>query len=165
MTELYLKKQQEVNEPNLGQVGDIKQSILTEAQFQTIHGSQWVLCDGRSVVGSTYEAITSNSSIPDARGLFLRGKNNGRDAAEGNVSGEVDEGTEQTDSMQGHQHLANAWTNSGGAYGGVGPTYGGGANSHGLPTINYLDGGSGTPRISSETRPKNITVNYFVKID
>ena len=63
-------------------VGDVRYSILTEVQFQAINGSGWILADGRSVAGSKYEDITGNSAIPDARGLFVRGKNNGR--ADGN---------------------------------------------------------------------------------
>ena len=47
-------------------VGSVQQSMLTEVQFQTEMGNQWVLMDGRSVSGSRYETITGNSTVPDA---------------------------------------------------------------------------------------------------
>ena len=56
-------------------IGDVKQSFLTEAEFQAEHDDTWVLCDGRDVIGSDYailkegDAITSHN-IPDARGQF-----------------------------------------------------------------------------------------------
>jgi len=53
-------------------VGSVQQSMLTEVQFQTEMGDQWVLMDGRSVVGSRYETITGNSNVPDATGAFIR---------------------------------------------------------------------------------------------
>ena len=62
-------------------IGDVKQSFLTEAEFQAEHDDTWVLCDGRDVIGSDYavlkegDAVTSHN-IPDARGQFLRGKVN-----------------------------------------------------------------------------------------
>jgi hypothetical protein len=63
---------------NQNPVGMIVQSMLTEAQFQAINGTNWVLAAGQSVTGSQYATITGNSSIPDLRGMFLRGKNNSR---------------------------------------------------------------------------------------
>lgn len=59
-------------------IGAIQSALLTEAQFQAQFGSGWILADGRSVLGSKYETITGRSSIPDLRGVVLRGKNNGR---------------------------------------------------------------------------------------
>ena len=47
------------------QIGDIQSSILTEAQFQSLRSTKWVLMDGRSVVGSDYETLTGISNIPD----------------------------------------------------------------------------------------------------
>lgn len=63
-------------------VGSIAESMLTEAQFQALNGTGWVLADGRSVVGSMYAMATGFTTIPDLRGVFRRGKNNGR--ADGN---------------------------------------------------------------------------------
>jgi len=53
-------------------VGSIEASFLTEAEFQSIRGSGWVLCDGRDVTGSRYHELTGSTTIPDARGLYIR---------------------------------------------------------------------------------------------
>jgi hypothetical protein len=39
-------------------VGDIKQSLLTEIQFQQVAGDCWVLLKGQSVAGTDYATIT-----------------------------------------------------------------------------------------------------------
>src|ERR1700761_330867 len=74
-------------------VGSIVDSLLTEAQFQAQLGNPnpatWILADGRNVAGSTYTDITGNSNIPDFRGLFRRGKNNGRADGFQNPDGEI----------------------------------------------------------------------------
>jgi len=62
-------------------VGTIKVSTYAEPALQAEMGTGWILCDGRSVVGSEYETITGNSNIPDFRGRYLRGANDGGSAA------------------------------------------------------------------------------------
>lgn len=61
-------------------IGSVKQSMLDEATFQSIHGTGWVLMDGRDLSvtnpGSAYQTLTGQSVLPDARGQFLRGKVN-----------------------------------------------------------------------------------------
>jgi hypothetical protein len=79
-------------------VGSIIQSMLTLAQFQSIVGTSWVLADGGSCSGSVYESITGNSTVPDARSVVLRGKDNGRGL---NPAGDVALGTYQADAVYG----------------------------------------------------------------
>jgi len=145
-----------------GIVGDVRHSLLTEAQFQTYAGEGWVLMDGRSVVGSAYEAITGNTNIPDARGRALRMKDN---AAGVNPDGDLALGTLQSDAFQGHWHQVGV--NSSGALGnaGVSGKDGGVQGSPNRAQAPVTDGVNGTPRISSETRMANATVNFFVKIN
>jgi hypothetical protein len=57
-------------------VGSIVASMLTEAQFQGVNGTDWVLADGRSVAGTTYAVATGENTVPDLRGQFLRGRVN-----------------------------------------------------------------------------------------
>jgi len=61
-------------------IGSVKQSMLDEATFQSIHGTGWVLMDGRDLSvtnpGSAYQTLTGQSVLPDARGQFLRSKVN-----------------------------------------------------------------------------------------
>lgn len=85
-------------------IGSFAYSQMTEVQFQRHAGNGWVLADGRSVVGSKYEDITSNSTIPDARGRFLRAKNNGRSDGKEDPSGELALGSSQDDQNEAHSH-------------------------------------------------------------
>jgi hypothetical protein len=159
-----------VAENKVAQVGDIVHSMLTEAQFQAERDGTWVLADGRSVVGDGYETITGNTNIPDLRGRFLRGKNNGR-VSGSNPDGEFNLGQEQGDAFQGHEHKTLE-----GKIGGSGTsqmltiTNVGNVSSYSnaaipLSTNQTVDGGQGTPRESTETRSANTTVNYFIKIN
>jgi len=143
-------------------IGDVKQSFLTEAEFQAEHDDTWVLCDGRDVIGSDYailkegDAVTSHN-IPDARGQFLRGL----DTTEG-----VDPdfatrtlGSSQADEFKSHAHTTSDIFR-----------YDKGGGSSGADR--YLDvdlQGRGTPTINpsggDETRPKNVACNMFIKIN
>lgn len=148
-----------------GFIGDIITSILTEAQFQAQRNNGWVLMDGRNVGGSKYATTTGNNVIPDARGMFLRGKNNGRADGKQNPDGDVAVGTYQADMYTSHTHIQNAHAHpytAAGAAGGWGSgleaerPYA--SNTGATTATNQNSGGN-------ETRSKNITVNYFIKIN
>ena len=149
----------------------------------------YLLCNGASVSRSTYAALfavigtaygTSDGSsfnVPDLRGRFLRGVDSGEGtdpnagtrtamATGGNTGDTV--GSVQLDAFQGHYHdldgvdeniatyqLANVWAATAGNNGG-GPS----AITVTNPTA---DGTNGTPRTSSETRPKNAGVHYIIR--
>ena len=93
------KKVNRLNDANNTPVGAILQSRLTEAQFQAINGTSWVLMDGRSIVGSKLADITGITNLDDARGLILRGKNNGRSDGAQNPDGDLAIGTYQSDNI------------------------------------------------------------------
>jgi len=148
-----------IQKGSTGSVGEVKASLLTESQFQSQNGTGWVLSDGRDVTGSAFHALTGNTVIPDARGVALRGKNNGRADGNQNPDGDLAIGAFQGDSVQPHNHYYD-FTN-----GGVG-----------APNTAMLTGSIGDingtvvikstgPNIGTETRMRNITVNYFVKIN
>lgn len=88
-------------ENNVPPVGSILDSMLTEVQFQAQWNVGWILADGRSVVGSRYHTLTGHTVAPDLRGMFLRGKDNGRGL---NPDGELALGTETPDQMLAHTH-------------------------------------------------------------
>ena len=160
-------------------VGTIKQSMLTEAQFRQENGLGWILMDGRSVAGSRYNTLTGNSSVPDARGVALRSKNNGRSDGNQNPDGDLALGT-----FQNHQHMSH--NHGGGSHNhgsGIGSDAGH-ADPYGFKpgaptgTFRYSGTTSGAKpmpytetvaNISSdggnETRMRNITVNTFVKVN
>ena len=161
---------------NAQPVGSIIHSMLTEAQFQAIIGIKWVLMDGQSVVGSDYETITGDSSIPDGRGVFLRCENNGRSDGDENPDASA-LGDFQTDEFRSHEHRGFS-AQSVGAGTSVALTtsnYPAFEETQGTPNSGYVYGIRGTAVGSSigrtsasggnETRAKNVTVNYFIKIN
>ena len=150
---------------SLGSVGEIRTSMLDEVMFQTQMDETWVLMDGRSVAGSFYEQLTGLSTLPDARGQFLRGKNNGRNDGDQDPAGERVLGNYQADAMQGHHHAVEVSNViNAGSGGGAG-----GSSAYGTDVQEVLnptsDGVNGTPRTDNETRPKNIAINYFIKVN
>jgi hypothetical protein len=171
-----------VEENKIAQVGDIVHSMLTEAQFQAERDATWVLADGRGVTGTDYETVTASSNIPDLRGRFLRGKNNGRGSGS-NPDGEFVLGQEQgqataingmyssdsyLSSVQNEYPVAASTNVTVGVprSGTSGWTYGG--NGTGPPardrytnTVTNVGLGGG----ANETRASNTTVNYFIKIN
>lgn len=129
-------------------VGTIVHSMLSTTQFASEYGANWVLADGRSVTGSKYEQITGISSIPDMRGLFLRGK-----GATFNPDGDLALGTFTDDKLRSHTHGAGAIDN-----GGTGIFQSGGGGSRNQTLLTDATGGN-------ETAPKSITVNIFIRIN
>lgn len=77
------------NQYTIEAVGSIKQSILTEAQFQAQAGTDWVAMKGQSVAGSVICVTYSLCTLPDARNRFLRNS----DAADTSLRGLVSDST------------------------------------------------------------------------
>lgn len=158
---------QEVSVPNEGKIGDVKYSVLDPVKFREINGNGWVLLNGASIEASELAAYAGLSKLPDASGVFIRGMNFQRDPAIGDESGNRLVGEYQADSFQGHKHFAE--TN-------IALTLGvqasnsprqrvtvTGANA--VETEGKLDGGFGVPKIAKETRPRNIALYTYVKIN
>jgi len=136
--------------------------------------SGWMLCDGRylaiaaypelyAVLGDLYGKKNDTFRIPDYRGLFLRGVDAGSgldpDAAKrigpqgsGTSSGI---GSFQCDALQEHKHSYRAVTLAA-------PSNTG--NAAGQTSAQEQTSIPDSPaRVSQETRPKNIAVNYLIK--
>lgn len=153
-----------------GMVGEVKTSMMTEAQFQALAGTEWVLMDGRSVAGSAYAALIGSSNIPDARGRVLRMKDH---SAGVNGGGELALGDNQGDATMVHMNADN-----GAGWGGA-PQHSNGSFkvNHGGAVYTLADSGtyfahrdaanafSTTYGSANETRMKNTTINFFVKIN
>lgn len=45
-------------------LGEVKLAALTLSQFQTIAGTNWILANGQSSVGTAYETLTGNKTVP-----------------------------------------------------------------------------------------------------
>lgn len=160
-------------------VGSIIPSMLSSVQFQAQMGSPspvtFQLCDGSSVAGSLYATVTGNTNVPDFRGSFLRGQDQGRGL---NPDGNLALGTYQGDTFVSHNHNFSDPGHSHGFNQGIGlrqnnyvlnasvlsafdTTYGGPAL-----TINTATTGiSIVAQGGNETRAKNYTINFFMRIN
>lgn len=151
-------------------IGTIVASMLTEAQFQAKAGTEWVLCDGGSSAGSDYETLTSNSTVPDFRGEFLRGLDNGRGVDSGRTMGST-----QSASTHNHQWsnatgstTVQTFDSSGNATNYTGQNFS--VSTGGLKLDDDLTAGSdtmGSAYTSNDSGqyPRNVAVNYFIKIN
>jgi microcystin-dependent protein len=154
-------------------IGDIKFISSTEIP------SGWFECNGAEisrtdfselfeVIGTTFgEGDGINTfNLPDLRGEFIRGWDNGRGVDPGREFG-----SNQGDAFQGFS-LQYCFVDSGEAYGesqfnandavcrGVG---GGGVKGTMSTGVIKSDGTNGTPRTSNETRPRNVAFMFIIK--
>lgn len=129
-------------------------------------------CNGSSLLRASYPALFSaigtaygsadgtHFTIPDLRGQFLRGWDNGRGVDSGRAWASL-----QLDAMQGHIHQpsdgGNFLTRAGGS--GSAIPSGGGEVDDAVTGGPVTDGTHGTPRIASETRPTNVAAMFVIK--
>lgn len=148
-------------------VGAIQHSILTVEQFQSLNGDCWKLLNGQNIAGTDYAVLTNTTLLPDARGLFFRGANNGRTDSYKNSQNTALGGIQNQDWKD--FYLINT------AY--SGPAYTHGWHGNFKQTTPHYSGatfgggwfGGGTINwyydTTAEVRPKNITINYFIKVN
>lgn len=151
-------------------VGTVIPSMVQPHVFlSTNSGKLWLPSDGRSVPKtSLYYKLTGQAKLPDLRGMFLRGVNQfekgapRKDGREDPVENRQP-GSYQSDEFKTHNHTANM------EIGGE-PTNGGAqaqeaAGAHGRVGTMYTSSGLINSRGGEETRPKNVAVYYYVKIN
>ena len=128
----------------------------------------WLLCNGAAInrenfaalyakIGLTYGGSGANFNLPDLRGVFIRGQDNGGGYDSGRTLGSL-----QQHAIQDHTHAALFVPHV---------TTGTGANSvmathTDNPSTNgtVIDGVvNSTANVSTETRPINISMNYIIK--
>ena len=119
----------------------------------------WLECNGQSTTGYAALAAVVGANVPDLRGEFVRGWDNGRgiDPARSIKSA-------QSDAFQGHFHdfySDNEQTSGGG--GGRSVRAKNTLQPNGTVGSASTDGINGSPRTSSETRPRNIALMYIIK--
>jgi len=147
----------------------------------------WLLCDGTQYTKTDfprlYDAIETTwggnaavFNVPDLRGIFLRGLDQGR-GYDSDSSRNL--GSYQEDAFQGHRfysgvpmpyntppHHVYASTSDeapGEADYRMSGSAGNGPFHQAITSLPKNDGNHGDPRTSSETRPKNAAVNYIIK--
>jgi len=119
----------------------------------------WLYCDGDAVSRTTYADLfaaigttygvgdgSTTFNLPDLRGVFLRGLDDGKGYDSGRTIGSY-----QADDNKAHTHtMPEGFT---AASGGTGAIPGGGTRPVGIP----VTGSTGT-----EARPKNIAIHYVI---
>lgn len=164
-----------------GAVGDVKHSVLTPAQFALENGACWVPMRGQNIFGSKLANILSINILPDAGGVFIR-------AHEYNDGVDLDRtpsspiATLQNESYISHGHAHSLATSQNGAHSHTIPSNNGGSGSslnarhdEGPPGTSVPSASVGshshtiTGSISAsgggDTRPKNLNVYIYVRID
>lgn len=152
-------------------VGDVVHSVLRPTDFQRLHGTGWMLMNGstlpinadlRLFQASLTDPNVKFTSVPDARGVFLRGMNEGRATSTGDAAGDKNIGVYQSDMVGSHSHTsvmrtytAN-WVSGGPvpALEAQSPIPSQGRN----PVTIGPDGGP-------ETRPRNIALYIYIKVN
>jgi hypothetical protein len=169
-------------------IGTVIASMLDFEKFQSLAGNTWKPADGRKISAkSKYAKLTGNKTLPDLRGMFLRGLNrfdpirgsrrdkykdpNGKGRKAGNPQNDATSLPKNkknpfkgmAKSAGDHSHVYFKALLAGGRSGSEeraspeGSTTGtSGAHTH---TVLITSGGD------SETRPVNIAVFYYIKID
>jgi hypothetical protein len=163
----------------IGSVGDSKYSMLSEEDFITENGGGWILSDGRSVIGSAFETLTGDTTVPDGRGQFLRSKNNGRTDGQENPDGDVAIGTQTGDAIREIEGdfwpraregtlTGDSTEQTNGAFGRtpnsrIYARANGGNFNQSVPGVDFK--ASRVVPTGADNRPKNITMNLFIKIN
>lgn len=141
-------------------IGEVKETLLTVEQFNAEYLGTWLLMNGQSCVGTAYATLTGKTVVPDMTtdGMFLRQAKSLRTlgSAEGdairNITGSLDNVRfDDGVSASGPFSIANG-------AGGTGHV--GGSNGD----YKILFDVSKSVPTADENRPKNIAVNFMVKV-
>ncbi|NAY93506.1 hypothetical protein GTQ34_16485 [Muricauda sp. JGD-17] len=137
-------------------IGEIVASMMTKAQFYDEYGDGWMLADGSPAPLDSPYRLHIGDSIPDLRGVFLRGKNHGQDSIKGNPE-KKDLGEFQEDAIKRHTHQTKVLRDV--------PKNSLTPNVSAYPYRAHKDEKTGENEDGAEeTRPKNVTVNYFIRV-
>jgi len=149
-----------------GALGDAKYSILDLEDFQDANGDCWQLMAGQSVAGSSKLGMLGISQVPDGRGYFIRAHDTRiSDRVDVDRSNTTPIGTIQEDEFKSHDHnIANKglMTKNIGFGTLVTATGFDATNDEG----NIKDNAVNMPTAGgSETRPKNINLYLYIRIN
>lgn len=124
----------------------------------------WMICNGAALTpgtadtlrqrliddGNPYGTADADPLLPDLRGEFVRGLDASRGVDPGRALGST-----QTDDVKAHQHGISSVYNS---------------STGGTPSLTWGDGTGTTVELNSgsvggaETRPRNVAMNYIIKL-
>lgn len=152
----------------------MKTSILTEAQFQSLHGDCWRLYNPASgnvdISGTDLNALIGSSSLSSAAGRVLRAKGGFANSTLGGTQEDAFK-SHVHNITHGHSVVNNSHTfiygNSSENWSIVNTSNNSGSDYNGkLPiSVNNFTGNSQSTGNVDETRMANITVNMFIKVN
>jgi hypothetical protein len=172
-----LNHETEIARPNQDSITEVG-SVYGSARSATPSG--YLLCDGSLINRTAYSRLfnvistiygvgdgSTTFALPDLRGAVPRGAGTSTGYTQ-NVT--IALGSKDNDAVQGHKHrhgnrasvYAIGWDGQGGSYdqavvgGSSGIIYG---DSESI----ISDGSNGTPRTTTETKMKNLGMNFFIK--
>ena len=149
-------------------IGEVKTSVLTEAQFQGLYGTCWVQMIGQDISGSDLATLTGISNLPDARGRFLRTTGGNSPALMQTQEDQNKEHSHDISYVKVNNTNGVLGVNGNGTGWGVIPWGGNSGTIVSNPT-NRFNGSDALGAVHSsggdEARPKNLGVNRFIKID
>lgn len=147
-------------------VGTVIASMLEPEEFRknaNVGGSDWRLANGQRITGTTYAELTGGDTLPDLRGMFLRGLNEGRSDGLQDPEGDGRQpGAFQPDEVFSHGH-GFSWY--------VGSLQFTLPNNYPvLPNGYYPDANQGAgaavrPFGGAETRPRNSSVYWYIRVN
>jgi hypothetical protein len=154
-------------------VGSVVYSMLDGVTFSTQQpaGQTWILADGRSIAGLnlSYETLTRTVIIPNLLGVFIRGKNNGRNDGNQNPDGDLALGQFTADRFQSHDHGGGSHSHNTSTQNGAAPQFGGLiVRIPGSGTFDSATSSSGAiinAQGGAETSPKSVTMNPFIRVN
>jgi hypothetical protein len=146
-----------------GVLGDVKYSILNPQKFIKLNGNSWVLMDGRNINNSDLFKETGMTMLPDARGVFLRSMNVGRDTTQGDPDGNTRlAGSYQGDEVKAHTHqYSDAYYAE---YIGGNQGLAGNKGDWDYDNGRIANMQTTQPSGIAESRPRNICVFVYIKI-
>jgi hypothetical protein len=158
-------------------IGTIVSSMLTPPKMKELFGDAWIPADGRNVSSqSSYAVATGEKSVPDLRGVFTRGLDQfdfterpRQDTQFLDPDSKRKPGEPQPDSVGSHDHpVGQAMSDVGAvspsgqvlvAEGGRFPSY---YNDH---YAKQPPARTSPNQPGDETRPKNVAVYFYIKIN
>lgn len=154
----------------VGAVGDVKWSVLDPEKFQEVNGDCWTLMDGQTLPADTKLKAMGFDAIPYGQGVFLRAIDLREPGKRLDPDIRTIPGHYQRDAFQGHRHISKgAMMYSNHGNGRNGSTSSNVDSWENLSDI--MDGytsdrqNNGTPRVANETRPKNIALYLYIRIN
>ena len=146
-----------------GSLGDIKYSILDPERFSEVNGKGWVIMSGQDIQGSDLSLLSGKTVLPDARGMFFRSMNLSR--TDGDVEATRRVGSFQDNSIQSHRHKIDPCGHANGSNALLAQNWIGAPESNCNERSRNATSNFEIIKDDTETRPKNIALYTYIKIN